>query len=99
MSDKTYLVIGAIGRQGSATVNALITNSVSSIVATSRNPESNSAKKLTDVTQVSVLKADLNDPESIRRQFDQRVGRLSSLVHDRLAFHRTGDPSQRGSPR
>jgi len=66
MSDKNYLVIGATGKQGSATLNALIANGVTSIVATSRNPESNSAMKLTDITQVSkVLKADLNDPESI----------------------------------
>lgn len=66
MSGKTYLVIGATGKQGRATLNALIANGVTSIVATSRNPESNSAKKLLDITEVSkVLAADLNDPESI----------------------------------
>jgi uncharacterized protein YbjT (DUF2867 family) len=66
MSDKTYLVLCATGKQGRATVNALLAKGIKSIVCSSRNPESASSKKLLDLEGVTkMVKADMNDSETI----------------------------------
>ena len=63
---ETYLVLSATGRQGRAVIKALIAKGESSIVASSRNPESDSSKELLALEQVTkVVKADFNDTESI----------------------------------
>lgn len=55
------------GKQGRATIQALQDKGVQSIVATSRNPESSSSKKLVDKFDAvkKVLPVNLNDPESV----------------------------------
>jgi uncharacterized protein YbjT (DUF2867 family) len=64
--DHTYLVLGATGKQGRATVNALLAKGITSIVVSSRNPESNSAKNLLELEGVNkIVKADNSDVESI----------------------------------
>jgi len=67
MSGETYLVLGATGRQGRAVVKALIgKDSSTKIVVSSRNPESKSAKELSELEQVTkVVKADFFDGASI----------------------------------
>lgn len=67
MSGLTYLVFSATGKQGRAVIKALSTKEdVTSIVATSRNPDSNSAQNLLKLDKVTkVLAADFNDPASI----------------------------------
>jgi uncharacterized protein YbjT (DUF2867 family) len=66
MTENTYLVLGATGRQGKATVNALLAKGITSIVISSRNPESNSVKNLLELKGVNkVVKADNWDVESI----------------------------------
>lgn len=69
---QTYLVFSATGRQGRAVINALVskeegeTTTSISIVATSRNPESDSSKELLKIDAVTkVISADYNDPDSI----------------------------------
>lgn len=67
MTDSTYLVLGATGRQGSAVVHALVAKGAKSIVITSRDPESETVKKLLDIDVVTkALKVDLNDIDSIK---------------------------------
>lgn len=67
MSELTYLVFGATGKQGLAVITALSTKEgIASIVATSRNPNSTSAQNLLKLDKVTkVLAVDFNDPQSI----------------------------------
>lgn len=64
---ETYLVFMGTGRQGRATIQALQDKGVTSIVATSRNPESSSSKKLMETYEAiqKVLPVNLNDLESV----------------------------------
>uniref|UniRef100_A0A7S3VCV3 NmrA-like domain-containing protein n=1 Tax=Chaetoceros debilis TaxID=122233 RepID=A0A7S3VCV3_9STRA len=62
----TYLVIGATGRQGRATINALIAKGITSIVGSTRNPASAKAKELVDLEEVTkIVKADMSDVASL----------------------------------
>uniref|UniRef100_A0A7S2PST3 NmrA-like domain-containing protein n=1 Tax=Skeletonema marinoi TaxID=267567 RepID=A0A7S2PST3_9STRA len=66
MTTQTYLVFSATGRQGRAVINALVSKGETSIVATSRNPESTSSQALLKIDGVTkVIKADYNAPDSI----------------------------------
>ena len=67
MSGLTYLVFSATGKQGRAVIKALATkDGVSSIVATSRAPNSTSAQNLLKLDKVTkVVAADFNDPASV----------------------------------
>lgn len=62
MASATYLVLLGTSRQGRATIAGLKSLGCTNIVATSRNPDSESSKKL---NVQKVLKADLNDPASV----------------------------------
>lgn len=65
-SKETYFVLGGTGRQGKATINALVAKGVQPIVTTSRNPDSPSAQKLLEIDGVTkVLKADMTDVDSV----------------------------------
>jgi len=61
---RTILVAGATGRQGGATVRALLERGYS-VRALTRHPESERAKKLA-AAGVEVVKGDLGDPASLR---------------------------------
>ena len=66
ITDSTFLVLSATGRQGRAVIKALIAEGATSIVASSRNPTSDASQKLLELEQVTkVVKADFNDPEGI----------------------------------
>jgi len=66
ITDTTFLVLSATGRQGRAVIKALIAKGATSIVASSRNPTSDASQKLLELEQVTkVVQADFNDPESI----------------------------------
>merc|ERR1712038_687889 len=72
MSNETYLVFCATGRQGSAVTHALSTKGAKSIVVSSRDPSSPSIKKLLGLNGVTkAVKADLKDPESILAAIDE----------------------------
>ena len=58
-------VFGATGYQGGAVVRALVESGRFEVRAITRNPDSEKAKGLHGLQNVSVLKADLNDPASI----------------------------------
>jgi len=67
--EETYLILCASGRQGSATVDALLSKKVSgTIYGASRNPES---LKKSRGDSINVVKADMNDPESIIAAIDE----------------------------
>jgi len=68
MSNETYLVFCATGRQGSAVLDALIAGGAKSIVATSRNPKSLSEQR---GGAIKTIKADMNDPNSILAAIDE----------------------------
>ncbi len=82
MTNQTYLVFSATGRQGRAVINALVSKGETSIVATSRNPESDSFSqallKIDGVTKV--IRADYNDPDR------------STLPPRSLKLHAFGSP-------
>jgi uncharacterized protein YbjT (DUF2867 family) len=60
------LVTGATGRQGRAVLNALIDSSFPfKILALTRNPSSQVAKRISSFPRVQLLKGDLNNPEAI----------------------------------
>ena len=63
-AQRTILVAGATGRQGGATVRALLERGYS-VRALTRHPESERAKKLA-AAGVEVVKGDLGDPASLR---------------------------------
>ena len=66
MTNPTYLVFSATGRQGRAVINALVSKGEKSIVGTSRNPESKSSQSLLKIDGVTkVISADYTDPESV----------------------------------
>lgn len=65
MSTPLYLVVGATGRQGGATVSALLHKAApSSIRALTRNTQSPAAQKLAS-KGISVVQGDLSDPASL----------------------------------
>lgn len=61
-------VLGATGQQGGAVAASLAAQGVS-VVAITRNPESESAKKLSSTANVEVRKADLGDVDSLVSAF------------------------------
>lgn len=66
MTNQTYLVFSATGRQGRAVINALVSKGETSIVVTSRNPASDSSQALLKIDGVTkVITADYNDPDSV----------------------------------
>ncbi|KAF4840521.1 NmrA-like family domain-containing protein [Colletotrichum siamense] len=73
---KAILVIGATGKQGGATVEALIeANATSShqVLALTRNRESSSAKRL-EVAGVKIVQGDLNDVPAVFREAKKAIG-------------------------
>jgi len=68
MSTPTVLVIGGTGQQGGATIRALLQQGGFTIRTLSRNPDSPSAKKLSE-QGVQVLKGDITDKSSLVAAF------------------------------
>lgn len=64
MSTPTILVIGGTGQQGGSTINALLRQGGFTIRTISRNPDSSSAKKLSE-QGVQVLKGDITNKPSL----------------------------------
>lgn len=71
-SDATYAVIGATGQQGGAVVDALLERGAA-VRGLTRDPESASARTLSD-RGVSVVAADLDEPETLRAAFSDVEG-------------------------
>ncbi|KAL2817155.1 NAD(P)-binding protein [Aspergillus granulosus] len=65
---KVITVVGATGTQGSSVISALLDNSTYTIRAITRNPQSAAAQSLA-AKGVTVIKADLNDVDSLRAAF------------------------------
>jgi uncharacterized protein YbjT (DUF2867 family) len=68
MEDKTIVVLGATGAQGSGVVNALINQGSYRVKAATRNPEKYSGK-----AQEAIF-VDLNDPQSLQDAFMDAYG-------------------------
>jgi uncharacterized protein YbjT (DUF2867 family) len=64
-NDRTVLVTGATGKQGGATVRALVGKGFR-LRAMTRNPGSDAAKAVASITGAEVVQGDLNDPESLK---------------------------------
>jgi len=68
MQDRRIItVFGATGNQGGAVVRALVRSNKFDIRAVTRNPDSTKAKALQAIKCVSVVKADLDDNDSISK--------------------------------
>lgn len=62
-------VVGATGTQGRSVINAVLKKGDFSVRAITRNPNSDKGKELTGLG-VEVVKADLNDIDSLKRAFE-----------------------------
>jgi len=68
---QTIAVCGATGQQGGATVDALLAlNKGFTIRALTRDPTSTASSKLTSLDGVQAVKADFDDPASLRAAFE-----------------------------
>ena len=96
MTDAIYLVFLATSRQGRGTIKALEAEGVTSIVGTSRNPESKSSESLmaSNPAVKQVLKADLNDRQSLVNAIQEskanRVWFTTDMAGSRDAEFETG---------
>src|SRR5579859_5616064 len=70
MAPRIIAVCGATGTQGGAVVRHLSKNSDFHIRALTRNPTGDAAKKLASLPNVTVVKADLSDAETLNSAFD-----------------------------
>lgn len=68
MSKKKIVVLGATGAQGKGVVSALVGEAAFHVTAVSRNPQTYSGQAH------DVVKADLNDPDSLKRAFKGAYG-------------------------
>ncbi|MBT0725567.1 NmrA/HSCARG family protein [Rosenbergiella sp. S61] len=73
MTEKTIVVLGATGQQGGAVTRALITDGRWRIRALSRNPDSDTARRLA-ARGVEVVAADIDKPDSVRQAFKGAYG-------------------------
>lgn len=75
MADRIIAVTGATGAQGGGLARALLADGrgTFSVRAVTRNPDSENARKLAD-QGAEVVRADLDDPESMERAFDGAWG-------------------------
>ncbi|WP_265671133.1 NmrA/HSCARG family protein [Klebsiella grimontii] len=76
MNKKTIVVLGATGQQGSAVARALIADGYWKIRALSRNPDSDTARRLTD-SGIEVVAADMDNPKSLQKAFTGAYGVFS----------------------
>ncbi|KAA1470858.1 NAD(P)-binding protein [Dentipellis sp. KUC8613] len=104
-ASKTILLTGATGKQGRAFIAALAppapppndhdTDAASPfhILALTRDPSSPSARSLASQSNVTLVKADLNDPASVRGAFELAKGEYGGVwgVFCVLAFPGLGD--------
>ena len=73
MVQNIICVLGATGAQGGGAARALLRNGVYTVRAVTRNPDSEKAKALKELG-ADVVKADLNDVESLKKAFDGCYG-------------------------
>ena len=74
MSKKLFAVFGATGYQGGSVVRALLKNGSYHVKAITRNPNSEKALKLSGLENVTVVKADLDDVETIEKALEGCYG-------------------------
>jgi uncharacterized protein YbjT (DUF2867 family) len=80
--DGPITVIGATGQQGVAVIDALLTQRVE-IRAVARNPNGDKARTLA-ARGVEVVRADLEDVDSVRAAFDGAAAAFAMTTHDGL---------------
>ena len=71
---KTVAVFGATGAQGGSVLRALVNTDEYHIRAITRNANSEKAKQLASLKNVSIRQADLNDPASVEKAIDSCYG-------------------------
>jgi hypothetical protein len=69
MAPKTITIVGATGAQGKGVLSAFVADPAYHVRAVTRNPSSAGGKALAD-QGVEVVKADVNDVESLKRAFE-----------------------------
>lgn len=78
---KAILVTGATGRQGGATIDALLANAALEkhvILGLTRNLDSNAARSLTD-RGITMIKGDLDDADRVFQTAKQVLGNIQSV--------------------
>ncbi|KUJ09956.1 NAD(P)-binding protein [Mollisia scopiformis] len=69
MAPKFTVIVGITGNQGGSVANTFLSDPAYRIRGISRNPSSAAAKKLAE-QGVEIVKADLDDPESLEKAFE-----------------------------
>lgn len=77
---KLLTVVGGTGTQGQSLVNAALKDGSYKIRVLTRNPSSDKAKALTS-NGIEVVKADVNDAESLVKAFEVSVVEEITLLH------------------
>jgi uncharacterized protein YbjT (DUF2867 family) len=94
MAAKTIVVFGATGSQGGSVLKALINSDNYKVKAITRNANSDKAKVLAKLKNVTVEEADLNDPKSIDKALAGCYGTF--LVTELVLDHKTSNETQLG---
>ena len=81
-STKNVLIFGATGRQGGALVRLLRDNADYNVFAATRNPESASAKKLAAAGNVTCVKANMAEPDSLAPALRESGAQLVFFMTD-----------------
>ncbi|MEC5317701.1 NmrA/HSCARG family protein [Brenneria populi subsp. brevivirga] len=76
MNKRTIVVLGATGHQGGAVARSLIADGYWKVRALSRNPDSDTARRLT-AGGIDVVAADMDSPESLPKAFAGAYGVFS----------------------
>lgn len=96
-STPSFLITGATGKQGGAVVDALLSSlgdsDTISILAVTRNPESESAKRLVAKSPqlITLVKGDLNDCPAIFAAVPSSVQRVFCVSNPQMGFRAVAD--------
>lgn len=93
MSKKIITVFGATGHQGGSVLRALLADGIFHVRAVTRNGNSDKAKSLQQLNDVTIVEADLNKPETLDNALENAYGVF--LVTD-FAAHIDHSETQQG---
>jgi putative NADH-flavin reductase len=91
---KIITVFGATGNQGGSVLKALVKNDTFNVRAITRNANSDKAKHLASLKNVTVQEADLNDRSSLDKSMKGSYGAF--LVTDLALDEKTSQETQQG---
>ena len=95
MAAKMIAVFGATGAQGSSVLKSLTNSDDYKVKAITRNANTDKAKLLAKLKNVTIQEADLNDPKSLDKALEGCYGTF--LVTEVAIDHNTSNETQQGT--